>query len=258
MTISRAKLDEIEQDEENLNRFIELLERGYTYLSAKCQYAMGGIQDQEPDDDEEEESEAEFDIEKDMSSKELMILKQEVLADFDRTNFAMDDNEYFEDSNVEQGIDPDNENEPKKRREKVEIQIKELYRMIKQLSHPDKLMRYSAEAKQKIIAIFHESTEFMDDDNLEALVFCYVKLRIARNEPHKIPEYIEHYVRERHRQILRHMGFLREKPFTEAILEWHHGNEEWAIILFRQYLRDKKRQDEMEKQAAADDDEFFS
>jgi hypothetical protein len=252
MTISRAKLEEIRQDEDNLNRFIELLEQGYSFLSAKCEHALGGIQDEEPEDDEEEETEPEFDIaEPNLTRKDIVLRKAEDLTAFDR-----DDNEYFETEEVV--LDPDGENEPVKKVKHKEVDIKELYRMIKQLSHPDKLMKYSAEQKQQIIAIFHESTEFMDDDNLEALVFSYVKLRIARNEPHKIPDYIEAYVRERHKQILRHGAFLMQKPFTPAILEWRDGNVAYAVILFRRYLIEKKKEEMRAKAAAEDDDEFFS
>jgi len=251
MTISRAKLEEIRQDEENLNRFIELLEQGYSFLSAKCEHALGGIQEEEPEETEEETTEQEFDIaEPSLTSKDLVLYKAEDLTAFDR--YDQDDEEYF------QMPDPEGENEPEKKKEHEAIQIKELYRMIKQLSHPDKLMKYSAEQKQQIIAIFHESTEFMEDDNLEALVFSYVKLRIARNEPHKIPENIEHFVRERHKQILRHMAFLMQKPFTPAILEWRDGNVAFAVILFRRYLIEKKKEELRAKRDSEDDDEFFS
>jgi len=251
--ITNAKLEEIRVDEENLNRFIEMLEHGYSWLSARCNHALGGVGDGEEEEAEEEETEATFDLPPEGCTA-LMKIKGEDLKSFDRERFDEDDEEYFED----EVVDPNNPNEPKKREEHQKVAIGELYRMVKQLTHPDKLLRFSAIDKKKLIDIFHESTEFMEDDNLEALVFCYVKIRMIRNEPHKIPMYIESYVRERHRQILRHMGVLMNKPFTPAILEWRDGNHNFAIIMFKHYLREKAKHDAAEAAARNDDDEFFS
>nr|DAF93698.1 MAG TPA: hypothetical protein [Myoviridae sp. ctshb19] len=256
MTISRAKLEQIQADEETLNRFIEMLEHGYSWLSAKCMHALGGVTgEEEPEEDDEEKPDVEFDLPDEDMRRALIQIKAQDITAFDAPRFDQDDNEYFEEEVV---VDPDNPNEPEKRREKVDIAIKSLYKMIKQLTHPDKLLKYSADDKVKLIAIFHESTEFMEDDNIEAMVFCYVKIRLIQNEPHKIPGYIEDYVRDRHKQILRHMANLMAKPFTQAILEWRDGNYNVAIVLFKHYLKEKARLDELERQRTESDDEFFS
>jgi hypothetical protein len=255
MTISLDKFEEIKTDEENLHKFIAMLEHGYSYLSAKCMHALGGVGDgTEEDDDSEEEVDADMDLPPDDMRRDIILAKIGALDDFDPNKNRRDDNEYFE----EIEYDPNNPNEPVKKKEQQTIAIDELYRMIKQLSHPDKIMKFSAEDKQKIIAIFHESTEFMEDDNLEALVFSYVKLRIIRHEPHKIPDYIESFMRERHSQILRHMAFLMQKPFTEAILAWRDGNEAWAIVLFKRYLKEEARERELNRQREQSDEEFFA
>lgn len=257
MTISLDKFEEIKSDEENLHKFIAMLEHGYSWLSAKCQHALGGVNNRDEDDDEEDEEEVDADMDLPPEDMRRAIIKAKISAldDFDPNKGRRDDNEYFEE---EIEFDPDNPNEPVKKEEEANIAIAEIYRMIKQLSHPDKILRFSAADKQKIIAIFHESTEFMEDDNLEALVFSYVKLRIFRHEPHKIPDYIESFMRKRHSQILRHMAFLMEKPFTPAILEWRDGNEAWAIILFKRYLKEEARNQELNRQREQSDDEFFA
>jgi hypothetical protein len=258
MTISLKKFEEIKTDEENLHKFIEMLEHGYSWLSAQCEHALGGMGDGiEEDGDDEEEVDADMDLPPEDMRRGIIKAKIAALDDFDPNKNRRDDNEYFEE---EIEYDPNNPNEPvrKKKEEEQTIAIDEIYRMIKQLSHPDKIMRFSAADKQKIVAIFHESTEFMEDDNLEALVFSYVKLRIFRHEPHKIPDYIESFMRKRHSQILRHMAFLMEKPFTPAILEWRDGNEAWAIILFKRYLKEDARQRELNAQREQSDEEFFA
>lgn len=254
MTISREKFDEICADETNLTKFIAMLEHGYSWLSAKCQHALGGVNDGTEEEDEEEEGEvdAEMDLPPEDMRRAIIKAKASALDDFDpsksREHGSEEDLEFIE----------NNPNEPERKAEQLTVAIGDMYRMIKQLSHPDKLLKYSAVDKQKILDIFHESTEFMEDENLEALVFSYVKLRIIRHEPHKIPEYIESYVRTRHSQILRHMAFLMQKPFTPAILEWRDGNEAWAVILFKRYLKEESRKSDLEREREQSDDEYFN
>jgi hypothetical protein len=49
-----------------------------------------------------------------------------------------------------------------------------------------------------------------------------------------------------------------EKPFTPAILEWRDGNEAWAIVLFKRYLKEDARQRELNAELEQSDDEFFA
>lgn len=254
--ISLEKFDEIKTDEANLTKFIAMLEHGYSWLSAKCMHALGGVGDgteeEEDESDFPEETEADMDLPPDDMRRVIVQAKISALDDFDPNkgrSFNDDDEEleFFE------------ENEPKPKKEPMDEvpAMQELYRMIKQLSHPDKIMRFSAADKQLILDIFHESTEFMEDENLEALVFSYAKLLIIRHEPHRIPNYVEDFIRKRHSQILRHMAFLMQKPFTPAILEWRDGNEAWAIVLFKRYLKEEAREKELNRQHEQSDEEFF-
>lgn len=253
--ISLEKFDEIKTDEANLTKFIAMLEHGYSWLSAKCMHALGGVgdgSDEEEDEDFPDETEADMDLPPDDMRRTIVKAKIAALDDFDPNkgrsfNDDGEELEFFE------------EHEPKPKKEPMDEvpAIAELYRKIKQLSHPDKILRFSAADKQLILEIFHESTEFMEDENLEALVFSYAKLLIIRHEPHRIPDYVEDFIRKRHSQILRHMAFLMQKPFTSAILEWRDGNEAWAIILFKRYLKEEARNNELNRNAEQSDEDFF-
>lgn len=250
--ISLEKFEEIKTDEANLTKFIAMLEHGYSWLSAKCMHALGGVGDgseEEEDDELSEETDADMDLPPDDMRRAIIQAKISALDDFDPNK-----GQQFDD---EEALEFFEENEPNKEPVDEVPAMQELYRMIKQLSHPDKIMRFSATDKQLILDIFHESTEFMEDENLEALVFSYAKLLIIRHEPHRIPSYVEAFIRKRHSQILRHMAFLMQKPFTPAILEWRDGNEAWAIVLFKRYLKEEARQQELNKNYEQDDEEFF-
>lgn len=252
--ISLEKFEEIKTDEANLTGFIAMLEHGYSWLSAKCMHALGGVGDgteEEDDADFPEETDADMDLPADDMRRTIVLAKISALDDFDPNK-----GQQFDD---EEALEFFEENEPKPKKAPTDEvpAITELYRMIKQLSHPDKIMRFSAADKQLILEIFHESTEFMEDENLEALVFSYAKLLIIRHEPHRIPDYVEDFIRKRHSQILRHMAFLMQKPFTSAILEWRDGNEAWAIVLFKRYLKEEARQRELNKNYEQNDDEYF-
>lgn len=251
MTLQLEKFEEIRRDEENLNKFIDMLEHGYSFLSAECKHALGGFEgDDEDEEDDDSEVDPDMDLPTDDSRKDLTVREK-----IDITSFDEDDGEYFETQEQDEPVtfNPNNPNEPEKRKERKEIAIKELWRMIKQLSHPDKIMRFSAETKKQILAIFHESTEFHEDENVEGMVFSYVKLLILRGEPDKIPDYIEQHVNDRHRQIIRHMSHLMAKPFTPAILRWQEGDIKMAVRMFRQYLLEEELRKSMEQT----DEEYF-
>lgn len=257
--ISLDKFEEIKTDEANIHRFIAMLEHGYSWLSARCMHALGGVgdgiyEDEENESDFPEETEADKDLAPDDMRRTIIKAKIEALDDFDPRKF--EDPDYFDEPIEFDEFNPD-EPAPFKEPTDEAPAIADLYRKIKQLSHPDKIMRFSVADKVLIVEIFHESTEFMEDDNLEALVFCYAKLLIIRHEPHRIPDYVEEFIRKRHTQILRHMAFLMEKPFTEAILAWRDGNEAWAIVLFKRYLKEEARNDELNRQHAQSDEEYF-
>lgn len=241
MNINIEDLDQIRRDENTLNELIAVIEEGYSYLAGKCAYAMGGVHD---DEDEDEDDEIEF---VDNLARGLMPLEKQVITS-DETDVDTDMPEDNDDI-----IFFDGEKSSKKESlAKDVIPIKTLYRLIKQASHPDKIMRFSAVQKKEILDCFHESTTHMEDENLQALVFCYVRLFLIRQEPKRITYWLWQYVSERHIQILRHFNYLMARPFMDAIRAWKNGDEELAIRAFQYYLKHKEVTDAQE----ADDDIF--
>ena len=236
MNITLDDIEEIQRDDRTLKQLIVTIETGYSWLAAECKYAMGGYtgEDVESDDDEEEDDEETRDIKAvNRIAKGLIVIDQPLaVTDCDvDTSFPGVEDDYFEETITFDGV------ESKKSDEKEdEIPIKTLYRMIKQASHPDKIMRFSAEQKKQILECFHESTEHMEDENMEALVFCFVRVFLIRGEPKRITYWLWKFVSERHNQIKHHMRYLNARPYMPAIKAWKRGDKELAIRCFKYYL----------------------
>jgi hypothetical protein len=239
MNITLDDIEEIQRDDRTLKQLIVTIETGYSWLAAECNYAMGGHTGENEDvdiDDEEEDEET-----RDMKSvnriaKGLMVVDQPLaVTDYDGvdTSFPGIEDEFTGDDD---SISFDGVESKKSEEKEDEIPIKTLYRMIKQASHPDKIMRFSAEQKKQILECFHESTEHMEDENMEALVFCFVRVFLIRGEPKRITYWLWKFVSERHNQIKHHMRYLNARPYMPAIKAWKRGDKELAIRCFKYYL----------------------
>lgn len=243
MNITLDDIEQIRRDEKTLKELIATIEEGYSFLSAQCQHAMGGHtgEDEAPVDDEELEDDLKI---VDETARALMPLDQQIIKSDSVVDTSLPENTEPDESIFFEGT------ESKKSEEKDDaIPIKTLYRMIKQASHPDKIMRFSAEQKKQILECFHESTGHMEDENVEALVFCYVRLFLIRGEPKRITYWVWKYVKERHNQVKYHTSYLLDRPYMNAIKAWKNGDIELAVRAFRYYLN--SQQDD-------DDDDFFN
>ena len=128
----------------------------------------------------------------------------------------------------------------KRARETVDAATIETCKMyakkIAQLTHPDKIMRFSAKTKAELLDVFHQSLIDLDDNNHAGLVYAYIHVRILRGESrHVAPELYEIVEVELEwlNSQVRHMLGLKFVPAANAYCE---GNIPAAKILFMDYI----------------------
>lgn len=252
MIITEDTLNDILIEDQKRKALIEKVEMGYSWLAAKCAFAMGGFGDKsnEEEDDEEEEEEENKEL---SDSKELAIQTQIVESGF-FVDLNMDEEEE-EDHHFDGSVIPPSRETPPPDETPTMLM---LFKSIKQLSHPDKIMRFSAADKQRLLDVFLEAKHFYEDENFDALAFCYVKLCLIRNEPQRIYPSVAKYVIVRKRQIDKHIAFIMQKPFMPAIIEWAEGNFAKATELFKEYLYAEKLQKKPIPESEMDDEDYFA
>ncbi len=252
MIITEDTLNDILIEDQKRKALIEKVEMGYSWLAAKCAFAMGGFGDKSNDEEEDDEDEEEEN--KELSdSKELAIQTQIVESGF-FVDLNMDEEEEEEHHFDGSVIPPSKETPPPDEMPTILM----LFKSIKQLSHPDKIMRFSADDKRRLMDVFLEAKKFYEDDNIDALAFCYVQTCLIRNEPQRIYPAVAKYVIVRKKQIDKHIAFIMQKPFMPAIIEWAEGNFDNAVELFKQYLYAEKLQKKPIPESEMDDEDYFA
>lgn len=247
MKLTFADLQEIRDDEAKLKELTSLVHTTYAQLCALCKldYSTATQSDDDDEDDDEEEltlsASRELAIVGDMlqlkdisSGKGLVHVSDldEEDEDFQRMREAIEAaakrKQDAEDSIEFEGTKSTNN-------DSTVYGMKDLFRMIRQASHPDKIMRFSANTKEKILQCFHDAKDHYADDNYPAMVLCYVEIFLLRGDPRPINYYIWKYAKERHEQILLNIRYIMQKPYMPAIQSYRQGNTKAAIILFKKY-----------------------
>jgi hypothetical protein len=255
MKLTFADLQAIRDDEIQLKKLTDIVHTTYALLCALCRldYSTMNKPDDDDDDDDDEDvimsASRELIIAGDMS--ELSDLKMSLgkeLAELENDAGLYDEHEFermrkaIEErmgTRTERQADDDDfiefEGQKSKKGDSYSYSMKDLFRMIRQASHPDKIMRFSAETKSRILDCFHDAKEHYADDNYPAMVLCYIEIFLLRGDPRPINYYLWKYAKQRHIQIEANLKFIMEKPYMPAITAYRKGNVERAKKLFKEY-----------------------
>lgn len=110
------------------------------------------------------------------------------------------------------------------------------FKKIAQLTHPDKIARYSSKLKAQLLERLYEAREEYKNRNLPGLVFCYVDVRFMRGEEHKVDPSLLKILEAEVEAINCQMQYIYKKPYIEAINAYLGKNVKLAIVLFKQYI----------------------
>jgi len=245
MTLDDIK--DITDDEDKLAALKLKIERGYAALCALCSHSMEADDDDDEDDDDEDAETSD--------SKELISLdkalkcintgldlsmpkkkKKKRVLDVDGTGKAA----------TKDGLDEDED--------PAEMSCRLLYKKIKQASHPDKIMRFSAETKAQILDCFFNAKKYYAEEDVSALILCYIRVYLLRGEAFKITPKMYQLAKERHNAILHHMNYLASRPYIKAIEALYRGEKELAKRLFNAFLKKQKQEKVDDWDAAIDED----
>lgn len=240
-----ADIQEIHDDDDKLKALKERIERGYAALCALCAHPMD---DDDSDDDDEEE-----DDEETSDSKELISLDKALKCINNGLDLSMPKKKKKKRSLSVDGtgaasVGDDAEEDP------AEMSCRLLFKKIKQASHPDKIMKFSAKIKEQILECFHNAKTYYAEEDVSALILCYIRVYLLRGEAFKVTPKMYQLAKERHNAILHHMNFLAARPYIKAIEALYRGEKELAKRLFNAYLKAKAKERDDDFDAFTDED----
>lgn len=131
---------------------------------------------------------------------------------------------------------------------------------IAQLTHPDKIMRFSAKTKAELLDVFHHSLHDLEDNNHAGLVYAYIHVRILRGESRHVPEELYEVVEVEYEWLNKQIRHILSLKFVPAANAYCDGKIPLARMLFMDYInhvraeRKKKRDlDAMREEMAAEE-----
>lgn len=243
MNLTFDDIQNIRDDELELKEITSIVHTTYAIL---CSLAKIDYASMKPEDEEDEEEEENLSASRELIAVgDLLELNHlsscKNLANPDDTDFDLEEEmrkiragqDAKDKADDEEFIEIEGVRHTKK--DSQTFSLKDLFRMIRQASHPDKIMRFSAGTKEKILECFHDAKEHYADDNYPALMLCYVEIFLLRNDPRVINYYVWQYIKLRHIQIKTNIKFIMDKPYMPAIMAYRKGQIKAAVILFRNY-----------------------
>lgn len=260
--ITFADLQQIRDDEEKLKKLTSLVHTTYATLCALCRLDYSTMNQDDGDEDEDEDDEEitmsasrELVVVGDLAElsdlKSLVVRKSKNKGidpyDFDDDEGQYDDEDLdrlraqIHDAAQRRGAEADDEDfivfegQKSKKGDSICYGLKDLFRMVRQAAHPDKIMRFSAETKAKILECFHDAKEHYADENYPAMVLCYIEIFLLRGDPRPINYFLWKYAKQRHAQIEANLRYIMEKPYMPAITSYRNGNIERAKKQFKAY-----------------------
>lgn len=260
--ITFADLQKIRDAEAQLKSLSALVHTTYATLCALCRLDYSTMNQESDDDDEEDDEEVvmsasrELVIAGDMaelSDLKALTARRSKSKEIDPYNFDDEDDGLYdadEFAKMRAAIearmgtrntreDDDDfivfEGQKSKKGDSYSYSMKDLFRLVRQASHPDKIMRFSAETKAKIIDCFHDAKEHFADENYPAMVLCYIEIFLLRGDPRPINYYLWKYAKMRHFQIEANLKYIMEKPYMPAITAYRNGRIEQAKKMFKAY-----------------------
>lgn len=239
-------IQEITDDEDKLAALKIKIERGYAALCALCAHPMEDDDEAEADDDEDDAETSD--------SKELISLDKALKCVHTGLDLSMPKKKKKKRSlSVDAGGRASTKDDAEDE-DPAEMSCRLLFKKIKQASHPDKIMRFSAEIKQQILECFFNSKKYYAEEDVSALILCYIRVYLLRGEAFKITPKMYQLAKERHNAILHHMNYLAARPYIKAIEALYRGEKELAKRLFNAFLKKQKQEKVDDWDAAIDED----
>jgi|SRR5690606_3703075 len=106
------------------------------------------------------------------------------------------------------------------------MSAKSLLKKIRQIAHPDKLVRRSAEEKADMLDVLDLAEKaYKDDDGYDVLAFCWIYLAVTTGKLGKIdiPEYMESSMNSVDRRLEAMMQNFADPPYADAVIAHIHG-----------------------------------
>jgi hypothetical protein len=239
-------IQEIADDEDKLAALKLKIERGYAALCALCEHPM-------EDDDEAEDDDEDEDVET-SDSKELISLDKALKCVHTGLDLSMPKKKKKKRSLSVDGTGRASTKDDLEDEDPAEMSCRLLYKKIKQASHPDKIMRFSADIKKQILECFFNAKKYYAEEDVSALILCYIRVYLLRSEAFKITPKMYQLAKERHNAILHHMNYLAARPYIKAIEALYRGEKELAKRLFNAFLKKQKQEKVDDWDAAIDED----
>lgn len=107
---------------------------------------------------------------------------------------------------------------------------------IAQLTHTDKIMRFSAVTKAQLLEIFHDSQDDLADFNYSGLVYAYIHVRILRGESRHVPSELFDAVEAEYEWVNKQIQYIFKQPFVPAANAYCDGKIPLARMLFMEYI----------------------
>ena len=107
---------------------------------------------------------------------------------------------------------------------------------IAQLTHPDKIMRFSAKTKAELLDLFHHSLTDLEDHNHAGLVYAYIHVRILRGESRHVPEELYEIVEVENEWLTKQIQHILSLKFIPAANAYCDGKIPLAKMLFMDYI----------------------
>lgn len=107
---------------------------------------------------------------------------------------------------------------------------------IAQLTHPDKIMRFSAQTKAELLDVFHHSLKDLEDHNHAGLVYAYIHVRILRGESRHVPPELYEIVEVENEWLSKQIQHILSLKFIPAANAYCDGKIPLARMLFMDYI----------------------
>lgn len=129
---------------------------------------------------------------------------------------------------------------------------------IAQLTHPDKIMRFSAVTKAQLLDVFHDSQADLASFNYAGIVYGYIHVRILRGESRHVPSELFDAVEAEYEWVTQQIQFIFKQPFVPAANAYCDGKIPLARMLFMEYIEQVRKERAAMRAAKAAADEVVA
>lgn len=122
---------------------------------------------------------------------------------------------------------------------------------IAQLTHPDKIMRFSAHTKAQLLDLFHHSHEDLADNNHAGLVYAYVHIRILRGESRHVDPALFDVMEAEYNWLNQQIQFILKQKYIPAANAYCDGKIPIAKVLFLEYIEKVRAERKLKRELNA-------